>query len=51
MRCIRETEKVMKSVMIGSLAAIVIGIAAGAILNTMNQDAGQAFSTENARVK
>lgn len=40
----------MKSVLIGGIAALVIAIAAGAVLNSMNPSAGQAFSTENARI-
>ncbi len=41
----------MKSVMIGSIAAIVIAVAAGAVLNSMDQTAAQKYSTENVRVK
>lgn len=40
----------MKSVLIGSLAAVVIAIAAGAILNNINPSAAQKFSTDNVRV-
>ena len=41
----------MKSVMIGSIAAIVIAVAAGAVLNSMDKTAAQKYSTENVRVK
>ena len=40
----------MKSVVIGSLAALIIAIAAGAVLNNMNPSAGQKYSTENTRL-
>ncbi|WNJ99155.1 hypothetical protein L2D14_14940 [Thalassospiraceae bacterium LMO-JJ14] len=40
----------MKSVLIGSIAALVIAIAAGAVLNNMNPTSGQAFSTSNTRL-
>lgn len=41
----------MKSVMIGSIAAIVIAVAAGAVLNSIDQSSAQKYSTENVRVK
>jgi len=40
----------MKSVLIGSLAAVVIAIAAGAVLNTINPSVAQKFSTDNVRI-
>jgi len=40
----------MKSVLIGGLAAIVIAIAAGAVLNNMNPTAGEKYSTSNTRL-
>jgi len=40
----------MKSVLIGGLAAIVIAIAAGAVLNNMNPTTGEKYSTSNARL-
>ena len=40
----------MKSVVIGSIAAIIIAVAAGAVLNSMNPSAGQEFSTTNVRL-
>ncbi|MEX0694183.1 MAG: hypothetical protein WD075_07065 [Rhodospirillales bacterium] len=40
----------MKSVLIGGLAALVISIAAGAVLNSINPTAGQKFSTSNTRL-
>lgn len=40
----------MKSVLIGSLAAVVIAIAAGAILENINKSAAQKYSTDNVRV-
>lgn len=48
--CPKEGYKIMKSVLIGSLAAVVIAIAAGAILNNINPSAAQKFSTDNVRV-
>jgi hypothetical protein len=41
---------VMKSVIIGSIAAIFIAVAAGAVLNSINPSAGQAFSTDSVRL-
>ncbi len=40
----------MKSVIIGSIAAIAIAVAAGAVLNSMNPTAGQKYSTSNTRL-
>lgn len=40
----------MKSVLIGSLAAVVIAVAAGAILNSINASSAQKYSTDNVRV-
>lgn len=40
----------MKSVLIGGLAALVIAIAAGAVLNSMNPTSGHTYSSENARI-
>jgi len=47
----REMVFHMKSVVIGGLAALLISIAAGAVLNSMNPTAADKFSTPNARVK
>lgn len=40
----------MKSVLIGGLAALVIAIAAGAVLNSINPTAKETFSTDSVRV-
>jgi len=40
----------MKSVLIGGLAAIVIAIAAGAVLNNLNPTASEKYSTSNTRL-
>lgn len=40
----------MKSVLIGGIAAIVIAIAAGAVLYSVNPTSGHKYSTENARI-
>lgn len=40
----------MKSVLIGGLAALAISIAAGAVLSNLNPSAGQAYSTSNVRI-
>tara|TARA_R110000787_G_scaffold63679_3_gene143411 strand:+ start:156820 stop:156945 length:126 start_codon:yes stop_codon:yes gene_type:complete len=40
----------MKSVIIGSIAAIFIAVAAGAVLTNINLTAGEKFSTGNARL-
>lgn len=40
----------MKSIMIGGLAALVIAIAAGAVMQSMNPSAEQTFSTPNVRI-
>ena len=40
----------MKSVLIGGIAALVIAIAAGTVLNSMNPTAEQTFSTDSVRV-
>ena len=40
----------MKSVIIGSIAAIVIAVAAGAVLNSINQTAGEKYSTSSTRL-
>jgi hypothetical protein len=40
----------MKSVLIGSIAAVVIAIAAGAILDSINPSAAQKYSTDNVRI-
>lgn len=40
----------MKSVLVGGIAAIVIAIAAGAVLNSVDETVGQEFSTENVRL-
>lgn len=40
----------MKSVVIGGIAAILIAIAAGAVLNGQDSSSAAHFSTENARV-
>jgi hypothetical protein len=40
----------MKSVLIGGLAALVIAIAAGAVLNNMNPTTGQKSASESVRL-
>lgn len=40
----------MKSVLIGGLAAIVIAIAAGAVLNSINPSSGQTYSSDSTRI-
>lgn len=40
----------MKSVFIGGLAALLIAIATGAVMNSMNPTAGEKYSTSNARL-
>ncbi|MDA0998805.1 MAG: hypothetical protein O2944_11435 [Proteobacteria bacterium] len=39
----------MKSVVIGGIAAIVIAIVAGAVLGSMNQSSGAAYSSSSTR--
>lgn len=46
----QEMVSFMKSVLIGGIAAIVIAIAAGAVLNSMNPTAGQKYSTSSTRL-
>lgn len=40
----------MKSVVIGGLAALVIAIAAGAVMNSMNPTTGEKYSTSSTRL-
>jgi hypothetical protein len=40
----------MKSVLIGGLAALVIAIAAGAVMNSVNPSSSNTYSTPNVRV-
>lgn len=40
----------MRSVLIGSAAALVIAVIAGVVLQTTNPTAGDAFSTPNVRL-
>ncbi len=40
----------MKSVVIGGIAALIISVAAGAVMNTLNPTAADKFSTSNARL-
>ncbi len=40
----------MKSVMVGTLAAIAIAVVAGAVLNSIDQTSAQKYSTDNVRV-
>ena len=40
----------MKSVLIGGIAALVIAIAAGAVMNSVNPSSSNTFATSNARV-
>ncbi|MEQ8318641.1 MAG: hypothetical protein RH946_00140 [Rhodospirillales bacterium] len=40
----------MKSVLIGGLAALVIAIAAGAVLNNLNPTSGEEFSSSSTRL-
>jgi len=43
--------KQMKSVVIGGIAALIISVAAGAVMNTLNPTSADKFSTSNVRSK
>ena len=40
----------MRSVLIGGVAAIIIAVIAGVVLNSVSVSSAQQYSTENARI-